>query len=74
VQADPASRLKVEDIGALEVRNADGKRVPLRTLIKIRNTAGPAVVNHYNPLPVRRDQTASGRPRRQFRPGAGYRG
>ena len=33
VQADPRYRLQVEDIGALEVRNADGDRVPLRTLI-----------------------------------------
>jgi multidrug efflux pump len=33
------------------VRNGDGKRVPLRTLVKIRNTAGPAVVNHYNLYP-----------------------
>jgi multidrug efflux pump len=51
VQADPASRLRVEDIGALEVRNGDGHRVPLRTLVKIRDTAGPAVVNHYNLYP-----------------------
>jgi multidrug efflux pump len=51
VQSDPASRLKVEDIGALEVRNGDGARVPLRTLVNIRNTAGPAVVNHYNLYP-----------------------
>src|SRR5207342_2833417 len=51
VQADPNSRLRVEDIGALEVRNAAGNRVPMRTLVNIRNTAGPAVVNHYNLLP-----------------------
>jgi multidrug efflux pump len=51
VQADPSSRLRVEDIGALEVRNGDGNRVPLRTLVKVRNTSGPAVVNHYNHYP-----------------------
>jgi multidrug efflux pump len=51
VQADPKSRLKVEDIGALEVRNAEGNRVPLRTLVNIRDTAGPAVVNHYKLYP-----------------------
>src|SRR6185436_19861081 len=45
------SRLKVEDIGALEVRNADGNRVPLRTLIDVKDTSGPAVVNHYNLYP-----------------------
>jgi multidrug efflux pump len=51
VQADPESRLRVEDIGALEVRNSSGDRVPLRTLINVRNDSGPAVVNHYNLYP-----------------------
>ena len=51
VQGDPSNRLKVEDIGALEVRNATGQRIPLRTLVNVRNTAGPAVVNHYNLYP-----------------------
>jgi multidrug efflux pump len=51
VQADPNYRLKVEQIGALEVRTASGERVPLSTLIKVLNTSGPAVVNHYNILP-----------------------
>ncbi len=51
VQADPTNRLRVEDIGALEVRNAAGDRVPLRTLINIHNDSGPAVVNHYNLYP-----------------------
>ncbi len=51
VQADPEARLRVEDIGALEVRNAAGNRVPLRTLVDIKNDSGPAVVNHYNLYP-----------------------
>src|SRR5206468_12271809 len=51
VQADPAARLRVEDIGTLEVRNGAGDRVPLRTLVNIRNDSGPAVVNHYNLYP-----------------------
>jgi multidrug efflux pump len=51
VQADPNYRLKVENITALEVRNAQGERVPLGTLVKVRNTSGPAVVNHYNISP-----------------------
>jgi len=51
VQADPAARLRVEDIGSLEVRNANGDRVPLRTLVNIRNDSGPPVVNHYNLYP-----------------------
>jgi multidrug efflux pump len=51
VQADPSARLRIEDIGKLEVRNRDGDRVPLRTLVNIRNDSGPAVVNHYNLYP-----------------------
>jgi len=51
VQADPAYRTRVEDIGKLEVRNAQGQRVPLATLVNVRDTAGPAVVNHYNLYP-----------------------
>jgi multidrug efflux pump len=51
VQADARFRMRVEDIGRLEVRNADGQRVPLRTLVHIRDDAGPAIVNHYNSYP-----------------------
>ena len=51
VQADPRYRIRVEDIGKLQVRNADGHDVPLASLIKIKNVAGPAVVNHYNLYP-----------------------
>ncbi len=51
VQADPNFRLRVEQIGALEVRNGEGDRVPLSTLVKVRDTSGPAVVNHYNISP-----------------------
>jgi multidrug efflux pump len=51
VQADPRFRTRVEDITRLEVRNAAGDRVPLGTLIDVRNTSGPAVVNHYNLYP-----------------------
>ncbi len=51
VQADPEFRLHTEDIGRLEVRNAAGIRVPLRSVVNIRDTAGPAVVNHFNLYP-----------------------
>ena len=51
VQADARYRMRVEDIGRLEVRNADGQRVPLQTLIHIKDTSGPAIVNHYNIYP-----------------------
>src|SRR5262249_9540396 len=51
VQAAPRYRMKIEDIGNLDVRNAKGDRVPLRTLIKVRYDSGPAIVNHYNLYP-----------------------
>jgi multidrug efflux pump len=51
VQADSRYRMKVEDIGKLETRNAKGETVPLNTLITVKNTSGPAIVNHYNLYP-----------------------
>ena len=51
VQADARYRLRREDIGRLEVRNADGNRVPLETLITVKDDSGPAIVNHYNSNP-----------------------
>jgi multidrug efflux pump len=51
VQADSPYRLRVEDIGKLETRNAKGERVQLNSLIRIKDTTGPAIVNHYNLYP-----------------------
>ena len=51
LQAAPRYRMKIEDIGNLEVRSAQGRRVPLRTLINVRYDSGPAIVNHYNLYP-----------------------
>jgi len=51
LQAAPKYRMKIEDIGNLEVRNAKGNRVPLRTLINVRYDSGPAIVNRYNLYP-----------------------
>jgi multidrug efflux pump len=51
VQADPAYRMQADDIGRLEVRNAAGDRVPLSTLLRIRNITGPAIVNRYQLYP-----------------------
>ncbi|MGA2796920.1 MAG: efflux RND transporter permease subunit [Thermoguttaceae bacterium] len=48
VQADAAFRARPEDIGKLKVRNAAGQMVPLQTIVNVRNTSGPAAVNHYN--------------------------
>jgi multidrug efflux pump len=51
VQADARYRLRAADVGKLQVRNAEGEMVPLETMITIRDTAGPAIVNHYNSKP-----------------------
>ena len=51
VQADARFRMRVEDIGRLEVRNAEGQRVPLQTLVNVSDDSGPAIVNHYNSYP-----------------------
>ncbi len=51
VQADRDFRMRREDIGRLEVRNAAGEMVPLATLVTVTDTSGPAVVNHFNLLP-----------------------
>ncbi|MGZ2257221.1 efflux RND transporter permease subunit [Roseobacter sp. A03A-229] len=47
-QADERFRLEEEDIVALRVRSATGALVPLGTLVSIRETAGPALVQRYN--------------------------
>ena len=52
IQADPQYRTRVEDIGNLEVRTAAGQVVPLRTVINVRQTSGPAIVNRYNLYPA----------------------
>jgi multidrug efflux pump len=51
VQADPRFRMHIEDIGRLQVRTESGDRVPLQTLIDVRQTSGPAIVNRYKLYP-----------------------
>ncbi len=51
VQAAPEFRMRPEDIGRLELRSATGKRVPLRTLINVKDTSGPPIVNRYKLFP-----------------------
>jgi multidrug efflux pump len=51
VQADPRYRMRAEDIEKLEVRNANGDLVPLATVLTVKNTSGPPIVNHYNLYP-----------------------
>jgi len=52
VQADSTFRTKTEDIKRLQVRNAEGKMVPLGTLMKIEERLGPVRVDRYNLYPT----------------------
>ncbi|ASY58124.1 multidrug efflux RND transporter permease subunit [Sinorhizobium sp. CCBAU 05631] len=47
-QADQQYRVERDDILALKVRSASGALVPLGTLVEIRDTSGPALVQRYN--------------------------
>ncbi|MEK1888032.1 MAG: multidrug efflux RND transporter permease subunit [Phyllobacterium sp.] len=47
-QADQQYRVDRADILALKVRSATGALVPLGTLIEIRDTTGPSLVQRYN--------------------------
>jgi hydrophobe/amphiphile efflux-1 (HAE1) family protein len=47
-QADQQYRLDRENILALKVRSATGALVPMGTLVDIRDTSGPSLVQHYN--------------------------
>jgi len=51
VQADQQFRLQPEDIRRLEVRNRDGRMIPLGTLATIHKTLGPQIVPRYNLYP-----------------------
>lgn len=51
VQADTAFRMRPQDIGKLQVRNADGKMIPLGTLVQVKETLGPQRVERYNMYP-----------------------
>jgi HAE1 family hydrophobic/amphiphilic exporter-1 len=47
-QADQQYRMERADILALKVRSATGALVPLGTLVEIRDTTGPSLVQRYN--------------------------
>jgi len=50
-QADAEHRLRPEDIGRVRVRNAEGRMVPLETLVDIQLDSGPSLINRYNMFP-----------------------
>ncbi len=48
VQADSQFRSNPDDINKLYVRSRAGNMIPLSNLVKITQTVGPSVINHYN--------------------------
>lgn len=51
VQAEPASRMTLNDIRQFYVRNQSGQMVPLGTLTDIYPASGPALISLYNLYP-----------------------
>jgi HAE1 family hydrophobic/amphiphilic exporter-1 len=66
VQADQPFRMRPEDINRLEVRSADGRMVPLSTLVDVSSTVGPETVNRFNMFP---SATITGSPELGFSEG-----
>ncbi|TMJ87834.1 MAG: efflux RND transporter permease subunit [Alphaproteobacteria bacterium] len=52
VQADSQSRLRLQDIENMFVRNKDGKMVPLGTLVTITPMVGPSLISLFNLYPT----------------------
>src|SRR4051794_4867065 len=52
VQADQRFRLDPEDLRRLEVRDKQGKMVPLGTLVRVEKRLGPHVIPRYNLYPA----------------------
>jgi hydrophobe/amphiphile efflux-1 (HAE1) family protein len=48
VQAEAADRSSVDDIYRINVRNAEGKMIPLRSLVEVRVVVGPPALIRYN--------------------------
>ena len=54
VQADAPFRMTPEDIGKLNVRNSEGKMVPLGTIVQVKESLGLQRVDRYNMFPAAR--------------------
>ena len=50
VQSEAADRSSVDDIYRINVRNAEGKMIPLRSLVEVRVVVGPPALIRYNNL------------------------
>jgi HAE1 family hydrophobic/amphiphilic exporter-1 len=52
VQADATFRNSASDLRRLEVRNAEGRMVPLGALMTVREVVGPQFISRYNMYPA----------------------
>lgn len=50
VQADAQFRANPDDINKIYVRSRNGTMIPLSNLVKVQQTVGPSIINHYNLL------------------------
>ncbi|HZR87502.1 MAG TPA: multidrug efflux RND transporter permease subunit [Bradyrhizobium sp.] len=50
VQAEAADRANIDDISRINVRSADGKMIPIRSLAEVRLVVGPPALIRYNNL------------------------
>src|SRR5437763_6361364 len=50
VQAEAADRTSIDDIYRINVRNTEGKMIPLRSLVETRVVVGPPALIRYNNL------------------------
>jgi len=48
VQAEAVDRSKVDDVYRINVRNNEGKMIPLRSLVEVRVVVGPPALIRYN--------------------------
>ncbi|MGH9174354.1 MAG: efflux RND transporter permease subunit, partial [Vicinamibacterales bacterium] len=66
VQAEQQFRAEPEDIERLEVRNRRGEMIPLGTVVTVRKSFGPQVINRYNLYP---SATVTGEPAQGYSSG-----
>jgi hydrophobe/amphiphile efflux-1 (HAE1) family protein len=50
VQAEAADRASIDDIYRINVRNSEGKMIPMRSLVEVRVALGPPALIRYNNL------------------------
>jgi hydrophobe/amphiphile efflux-1 (HAE1) family protein len=50
VEAEASDRSRISDIYRINVRNADGQMVPMRSLVEVREVLGPPAIIRYNNL------------------------